>query len=57
MPDNELDVLARALAQADEDRAADLAAVVGLDDAAADYLGRVAELADPETDDIEAECV
>jgi hypothetical protein len=55
MPDD-LDVLAHVLMQADADRAADLAAVVGLDDAAAGYLARVAELDDPATDGLEAEC-
>lgn len=57
MPDDDLDVLAQTLAQADAERAAELAAVLDLDDAATDYLDRVGELADPVTDDIEAECV
>lgn len=57
MPDDDLDVLAQTLAQADAERAAELAAVLDLDDAATDYLDRVGELPDPVTDDIEAECV
>lgn len=56
MPDD-LDVLAQALAQADAERAAELAAVLDLDDATTEYLGRLSELADPVTDDIEVECV
>jgi hypothetical protein len=55
MPDD-LDVLAHVLTQADADRAADLTAVGGLDDAAADYLARVSELADPASDGLEADC-
>lgn len=57
MPDNDVELLASVLDEADIERAVDVDVLADMTQAELDYLAAVGDLADPVTDGVEGECV